>query len=358
MGAHVFRLHGGAPLARAIAAAVAVALIPASTPFLSFLSMESRAYAADKPGTPSKADLEKAKKLFFEGVEFENQEKWEDALNRFEGVATVRMTPAVRFHIALCKEKLGRLIEALHDFELAEADAKAEKVETVMKEAPQHAAAIKPKIPKLTIKVPDDVEGLAVTLDGNPIDPKGGEETLVDPGTHKIEATAEKRKPFSQEVTLGEGQSKTITVKVPPLGGAAKPDEPKPDEPTPTPTAPSSGPPVAALVVGGIGVLALLGAGGFYLARSSVKSDLDGVCGDDGQSCPAEKEDAISSGSTYTTLTNVFAVVGVIGVGVGVVLFVTAPKAESKAAPPPTSLRLSPTAPGANLAGFSLIGRF
>jgi hypothetical protein len=326
---------------------IATALLPASFPSPAF---------AQKAPTPSKVDLEKAKKAFFEGIELENQNKWDEALKRFEAVAKVRMTPQVRFHIALCKEKLGMLIEALHDFELAEADAKSEKVEAVMKEAPEHAAAIKPRIPKLTIKVPSDVEGLSVTLDGNPIDPQGAEETLVNPGTHKIEASAEKRKPFSQEITLADGETKSVLVKVPPIGEAPK-DEPPPKDDTPPPPKTSSGPPVAALVVGGIGVAALIGAGGFYLARQSVKSDLDSVCGDDRQSCPADKDGAISTGKTYTTLTNVFALVGVVGVGAGIVLYVTAPKDEPKPAPT-TSIKLVPQAPGANVAGFSLTGAF
>lgn len=332
----------------ALAAVLLTAIVPASLP--------TRALAQAKAGTPSKKDLEAAKKAFFEGMDFEEKKEWAKALERFETVAKVRMTPQVRFHIALCKENLGMLIEALHDFELAESDAKAEKVETVVKEAPEHAAAIKPKIPKLVFKVPSDVEGLSVTLDGNPIDPKGGEETLVNPGTHKIEASAEKRHPFSQEITLAVGDTKTIVIKVPPLSEEAPPP-PKDDEPPPTPPK-SSGLPVPALVVGGIGVAALAGAGFFALKRSSIKSDLDENCKGDPPSCPPGNEDAISSGRTYTTLTNVFMIVGIVGVGAGVVLWVTAPKKEEPKAAPTAAVKLVPSAPGANVAGLSLSGAF
>ncbi|MBI2388902.1 MAG: hypothetical protein HYV09_04720 [Deltaproteobacteria bacterium] len=335
--------------ARAVVALVlASALIPASFPV--------SAWAQAKAGTPSKKDLEAAKKAFFEGIDLETAKQWDKALEKFEQVAKVRMTPAVRFHIALCKENLGLLIEALHDFELAESDAKAEKVEAVMKEAPEHAAAIRPKIPKLVFKVPADVDGLAVTLDGSPIDPKGGEETLVNPGTHKIEATADKRHPFSQEITVEVGETKTVNIKVPPIVEDAPPPPEEDKPPTEEPKKPKL--PVPALVVGGIGVAALVGAGFFALKRSSIKSDLDGVCSGDPPSCPPDKEDAISQGRTYTTLTNVFLIVGVVGVGAGVVLWMTAPKPESKTATPTASLRLLPSAPGANVGGFSLSGAF
>jgi len=345
MGSRIF------PRARAVAALVLVAaILPASFPV--------QAWAQAKAGTPSKKDLEAAKKAFFAGIDFEEKKEWAKALEQFELVAKVRMTPQVRFHIALCKENLGMLIEALHDFELAESDAKAEKVDAVMKEAPEHAAAIKPKIPKLVFKVPSDVEGLAVTLDGSPIDPKGGEETLVNPGTHKVEATADKRHPFSQEITLGIGDTKTVSIKVPPMVEDKEAPPPKDEEPPPTPPKPSTLP-IPALVVGGIGVAALAGAGLFALKRSSIKSDLDGVCSGDPPSCPADQEDAISSGRTYTTLTNVFMIVGIVGVGAGVVLWVTAPKKDKDTAPPAAaSIKLVPSSPGANLAGLSLAGAF
>lgn len=333
-----------------VALATIVTLVPASLVTL------TAPIAHAQKGTPSKKDIEAAKKAFFEGLEFEEKKDWKNALDRFEKVAKVRMTPAVRFHIALCKENLNMLIEALHDFELAESDAKAEKVEEVMKEAPEHAAAIRPKIPKLTIKVPAGVEGVSVTLDGNPIDPQGSEETLVNPGTHKIEATAEGRSPFAKEVTLEVSESKTITVKLPKLK-SDKDEPPPPDEPPPVKDEPKKGIPTSALIAGGIGAAALVGAGIFALKRSSIASDLDGRCGGDPKACPADASDQVDSGRTYTTLTNVFLVVGVIGVGAGVVLWVTAPKPKDNS-PPAAALRLVPSAPGANLAGLSLSGAF
>jgi hypothetical protein len=331
----------------AVALVLATVLLPASFP--------ARVFAQAKASAPSKKDLEAAKKAFFEGIDFEEKKEWGKALERFEAVAKVRMTPQVRFHIALCKENLGLLIEAIHDFELAENDAKAEKVDTVAKEAPEHAAAIKPKIPKLVFKVPANVDGLSVTLDGNPIDPKGGEEMLVNPGKHKVEATAEKRHPFAYEVTLEVGDTKKVDIKVPPLAEEQPP--PKDEEPPPPPPPPARKVPTSAIVAGSVGIVALAGAGFFALKRSSIKSELDAQCTGTPPTCPADKQDAIDSGKTYTTLTNVFMVVGVIGVGAGVVLWATAPKKEAPQAPA-ASLRIVPSAPGANVAGLSLSGAF
>lgn len=338
--------------ARAIVASVLLsAIVPAA-----IVTAETSAFAQPKAGAPSKKDLEAAKKAFFEGLDFEDKKDWAKALDRFEAVAKVRMTPQVRFHLALCKENLGMLIEAVRDFELAESDAKAEKVADVLKEAPEHAAAIRPKIPKLTIKVPADIEGISMTLDGNAFDAKGSDETLVNPGTHKIEATADKRAAYTKEVNLAEGDSKTITVKMPLLDGEKEPPPPK-EDPKPTEEAPKSSMPVVALVVGGIGVAALAGAGFFALKRSSIANDLSTACTDP-KACPVEQEDAVNSGRTYTTLTNIFLVVGVLGVGTGIVLYATAPSSPKAEKPATATLKLTPSAPGANLAGLSLSGAF
>jgi hypothetical protein len=331
----------------AIALVVALAIAPVPIP--------SIASAA-----PTKNELEKAKRLFFEGLDLEKDGRWADALARFEQVAKARMTPQVRFHIALCKEHLGRLVEALADFEAAEADAKVEGVAPVLEEAPQRMAAIRARLAKLVIKLPSDVDDAIVTLDGAAVDPKGAEEILVDPGTHSIKATAEGRPSFETTLTLGEGEAKTVYAK---LGDssdpAMDPDAPpgtvrRASKPADTPRAPFwETVPTPAWIAAGAGAASLLVASGFYLARGGIKTDLDAVCGEARTTCPPDQESAISRGGTYTTLGNVFLVLGVVGIGAGAYLWVSAPKGDKGAA-----LRLVPSAPGANVAGLSIDARF
>ena len=118
--------------------------------------------------------------------------------------------------------------------------------------------------------------------------------------------------------------------------------------------------PVLAYIATGVGVASLIGAGVFYGMRKSVQSDLDGACPD--LRCPPEKQSQIDSGKTYTLLTNVFAVVGIIGVGTGIYLFVSAPKEEvpkdTDKEKSTTSIKLVPGAPGANVGGLALVGAF
>ncbi|MEO7093184.1 MAG: hypothetical protein ABI175_08035 [Polyangiales bacterium] len=336
---------------------VAITVVPATT------MLPMRLAHAQKPATaPSKKELEAARKNFMDGLDLEKAEQWTEARGRFEEVAKVRMTPEVRFHIALCEEHEGLLLEALRDFETAESDAKAEGKTAVMAEAPQHANAIKPRIPKVKVKAPDDVEAMTLTLDGMPIDPKNSDELPINPGPHKIEASAEGHVPFVHEFKLTEGESKTVTVKLPPIG-EEKVEKEEP-EPGPEPEKPDvelrRKTPVLAYVVTGVGVASLIGAGVFYGLRKGAENDLASSCED--LRCKPEQQGTIDSGKTYTLLTNVFAIIGIVGVGTGVYLFLSAPKEEvakeKEKEKETTSLRLVPGAPGADVGGFALVGAF
>ena len=345
-------VHRRSRFASVVALVVTTALVPAS------LTLPVRTAAAQGAKGPSKKDLEGARKAFMDGLELEASTQWHDARLKFEEVGKVRMTPEVRFHIALCEEHEGLLLESLRDFETAEADAKAEGKTAVMKEAPEHATAIKPRIPKLKLKVPNDVEGVTLTLDGNAVDPKNEDELPIDPGAHKIEASAEGRLPFSAELTLAEGESKTVTVKLPTAAAAGPKDEP------PAPPVEEAKPVVIerktsalAYVALGVGAVGLIGAGVFYAKRGAIKSDLEGACDADLR-CKPDRQDDIDSGRRYTTLTNVFGAVGIVGVGVGVYLLVSAPKVEVTKEPTAARIRLVPHAPGADLAGFAIAGAF
>ena len=159
-------------------------------------------------------------------------------------------------------------------------------------------------------------------------------------------------------MTLEVSESKTVTVKLPKAKGDDKEEPPPKDDGPPVKDEPKKGIPTTALIAGGIGAAALVGAGIFALKRSSIASDLDGKCNGDPKACPPDAADQVDSGKTYTTLTNVFLVIGVVGIGAGVVLWVTAPKDKDKSAPATAAIKLVPSAPGANVAGFSLTGAF
>ena len=70
-------------------------------------------------------ELSEARAAFQRGIELEQAKNWGGALKQFRQVGQVKMTPQVRYHIALCEENLGKLVAALGGYELALADAES-----------------------------------------------------------------------------------------------------------------------------------------------------------------------------------------------------------------------------------------
>src|SRR4051812_44241769 len=69
-----------------------------------------------------KKELSKARAQFQRAIELEQAGNYSTALEQFRDVGQVRMTPQVRFHIATCEEKLGRLVTALGGDQMGYAD--------------------------------------------------------------------------------------------------------------------------------------------------------------------------------------------------------------------------------------------
>src|SRR3978361_2048802 len=88
-----------------------------AVPVLAVTLPAHSAYAQDKK------ELSKARAQFQRAIELEQAGNYTTALETFRSVGEVRMTPQVRFHIATCEEKLGRLVTALGGYQLAFADA-------------------------------------------------------------------------------------------------------------------------------------------------------------------------------------------------------------------------------------------
>ncbi len=150
------------------------------------------------------AELKRARGQFQQATELEQAGNWTAALQAFREVGQVRMTPQVRFHIAVCEEKLGRLVAALGGYELALADA--DKVNPDFKgEVEENIGKLRACIPKLVIQRGAGAESAAIELDGVALGESSvGVEVPLDPGPHAVTARAPNRKAFEASVTLKE----------------------------------------------------------------------------------------------------------------------------------------------------------
>jgi hypothetical protein len=194
--------------------------------------------AATSRATPTDA-LERARRLFVQAEADEDAERWSDALDKLHAVAQVKLTAGIRYHLALCEQHIGQLARALSDYRAAEEHARIENAKDVLRLVGQRLAELEPRVPRLTIHVVPALPEASVRLDGESIArPLAGIAILVDPGVHRVEATAPGRPASTVVVTLHELESTSLDVHL------TEPTLP-PSTPTPPSMPPSTPAPVA-----------------------------------------------------------------------------------------------------------------
>ncbi|MGK4008967.1 hypothetical protein WMF31_40560 [Sorangium sp. So ce1036] len=302
----------------------------------------------EAPALAQDADeLTRARALFQQATELEQAGNWAAALQRFREVGQVRMTPQVRFHIAVCEENLGRLVAALGGYELALAEADAVGAD-FRAEVEQSIGRLRARIPKLVIVRGKGAASAAMALDGVALGGTSiGVEVPLDPGPHALTARAPNHKPFQETVVLKEGGVTRVEVTLEALPqevliqAGALPERP-----------PSK---VVPYVIGGVGAASLIGSGVLFVLRQGALQDLEDACGPGGTSCPS------SMGSRYDDLkfyhygAQVALGVGVAAVGTATAFLLLQKKKPKE--PAKTSLTLVPVAGGSEI-GASLSGAF
>lgn len=278
--------------------------------FLGLLPFAARAQ-------PSQVDISAAKRIFEEAQAHESEGRWLDALNLFKRVLAVKETAGIRFHMALCEEHLGQLLAAEADYrrsgELAQKMSGADG-QAVLKQSVEALAKLKPRIPQLTVSLPDNVPGLSVQIDGKQASSDQLSRPLSrDPGEVTVRAQAPGRRPFERSLVLLEGTSQTLAVSLDPE--AAAPPPPPPSAPSappprlaPEPQAPSRVPLYAAgaftLVAAGTGVA-------FYLNHRRLSRENADVCSQpDIETCDPRRADVESRYKTIGLVSGGLAVVG------------------------------------------------
>ncbi len=312
----------------------------------------------------SRHELAKARAAYRQGVSLEAAGDWAGALAKFEQVAQVKRTPQVQFHIARCKENLGRLNEALGDYRMAEYQAKQKKAKE-LHQITKAREALEARIPKLIITLGAGAESAEVSLDGVQLgEAKLGNQVSVDPGSHHIVVTLSNNKQFNKDVTVKEGETKNVEL-VPPADLLQKPS---PETPSPAELPPEEKPTkkpekhasAAPWIIGGVGVASLAASGVFYALRASAKSDLQSGC--HGNICPESLKSTGDKGKLYSTLSPVMLGVGVVGVGVAVIMLATggssSPKADKETDSASRRGVRVDVVQTSSLTGVNVVGRF
>lgn len=329
---------------------------------------------------------------FDRGRALMKEKKYADACAAFEHSQKLDPQWGTLYNLAGCYARLGKLASAWAAYrELAQRDTNAAR----RKDAGKRATELDRRLPHLLLTAPRAPAGLAVTLDGIDVTGLVGTENPVDLGSHAIHATAPDRADFDTTTAItSEGKTVAVAIELAPAAPrAVKPPlraEPTVAQVAPRtedarPTAPVARPPRGAEAQRRpepsgepeagpseaprsrrriYGVIAA-GAGGALVATglvfgrlaSSRWNEARALCGDD-RMCDTQADLArgnqlVSDARSRANLSTGFVIGGAAAIGIGAILFATAPRD----APSRSALRLTPAVAGSAVS-LTLEGRY
>jgi hypothetical protein len=157
-----------------------------------------------------------------EATRSEGAGDWLDCVDYAEASLAAEGRQATRLLAASCRERAGLWIEALADYQAVLETAGRLGLRDSERRARQGIAALEPKIPKIVLRRPPRGDNLVVKMNDVevPAEKLGGE-IRVDPGQRIVSARATidgAPVEFEEVVTLAEGETTTVDVKLVPRG--------------------------------------------------------------------------------------------------------------------------------------------
>ncbi|HEU0036626.1 MAG TPA: tetratricopeptide repeat protein [Kofleriaceae bacterium] len=250
------------------------------------------------------SNQEQADKLFVEGRDLLKQGNAKAACEKFEAAHKLdAAAPGLMLNLGICYEKQGKVATSLRWLRQAVQASLAAKLPDYAKDANDRITELEKKVARITFDVSAAPADTQVTIDSNRIE-NLSQPVEVDGGSHTIEAAAASQPPFTQTVDVANGSTKTVVINF------------APDKP-PVVTTPAGKSPWPRRLLGiGVGVA---GAGVAVFSTVTAKNTQDDYNAKGG-SKPTGK----------MTLLGVTTVTGILAVGAGAYLIITAPKAEKR----------------------------
>ncbi len=279
------------------------------------------------PGEATPVQREQAQSRFLRGKELLAKHDYEGALTELRASQDIVASPNTRLQMARCFLAMGRKVVAYVEFGRTAVEAKElltqdNRYRRAYEAATSERAELEPQLGFVSLKLENPSDGTAVSVGGEPIQRAAWTEPApVIAGETSIVVQTPGHAPVERKVSVKAGEKVALTIDA--QSGALEGSQ----EPAPSPPPPPVGPGVwtspmriGSYVAAGVGVLGLATFAISGAMASSTYGDLNGSCG--GGACPASKSGEISSGKTQETVANVGLVVGVLGLGAGVTLFV------------------------------------
>ncbi len=278
-----------------------------------------------------------AEMLFAEARSLMREGKLAEACRKFSESYRLDHAGGALLNLALCHEKEGKIASAWVEYKESVTEARRAGRPEREQVALESAAALEPRLPKLTVTVPPEarVSGLEVIRNQSAIEQGGwGTPLPVDPGEVSIEVRAPGHKPWSTKISIQPGETQAVSVPVLEIDEATlvKP---------PWWTTRKK----VAVSVGAVGVTAL-GVGAFFgiEALANRRQALNGCPTLDGElRCSTSAASVSQTSVRQAWVSDVAVGAGVLGVAAAVYLIATdKPKASTSpdAAPAPATARV------------------
>lgn len=232
--------------------------------------------------TPTPRDRIVAQALFEDARRLMDQQRHREACAKFQ--ESNRLDPAMgtQFNLADCYERIGRYASAWILFVDVAAAARGSGETDREQAARRRALAVEPRLTKLRIRVAAPIDGLVVSIDGQPIpSPQWGTASPVEPGAYRVEARASGYQPWSRTIAA-RGEGSTVDLLVPALAPHRSRPRPEPDATAALDSRVTAAITMAAL--GGVGLAVGVGTG---IAAIVKKNQADEHCPIENQ-CYAE----------------------------------------------------------------------
>jgi hypothetical protein len=161
------------------------------------------------------AEDSEAAALFDEGRALMLEGRFEKACPKFELSQQLEPRVGTMLNLAVCHERVGMVASAWVEYQQARDAATSEGRDDQRDLAQERIDVLGPRIPWVTFDVDEHsvVQGLALGLDGAPIDPaEWGEPMPIDPGEHVLVAAAEGYEPREVRFVIAESEQKHVAV--------------------------------------------------------------------------------------------------------------------------------------------------
>ncbi|HEY3594407.1 MAG TPA: hypothetical protein VGL13_11055 [Polyangiaceae bacterium] len=265
---------------------------------------------AEEPPPPATAD-DAAKTKFAAALKLYNASQYDQALALFRELAGSTSSPNARLYIGLCLEQLGRTIEAYNELARTakEASLRPEsKYDRTREAALAELSVLDARVGKVVVAVLEATPGATVVADGRKLDEREvGVPLVLEPGTHRVEATAPGRPSVIRDVRVEGGETRTVAMSL----GAIDAARPSPERTSGTPLVRVFGYGFSGIAVAGFSMFAI---GGLW-ARSKFGS-LEDACGGGPCRDPRYQSD-VDEGKALQSVANLGLAMGVIGGALG-----------------------------------------